>query len=73
VCIQNLIQQFVITPFNFVKKNFEFELGALWVRMMAKVQAVLVPFMEFTSFYNVSKTHNILALKLNPHSNPLMW
>jgi hypothetical protein len=56
-----------------VKKNFEFELGALWVRMMAKVQAVLVPFMEFTSFYNVSKTHNILALKLNPHSNPLMW
>ncbi len=73
VCIQNQIQQFVITPFNFVKRNFESELGALWVHMMVKVQAVLVPFMEFTSFYNASKTHNILALKLDPHSNPLMW
>jgi len=23
--------------------------------------------------YNGSKAHNILALKLDPHSNPLMW
>jgi hypothetical protein len=70
--MQNQIQQFVITPLNFVKKNFEYELGALWVHMMAKVQVVLVPFLAFTSFYNANKTHNILALKFDPHSNPLM-
>jgi len=56
-----------------VKRKFESKLGALWVRMMAKVQAVLVPFMEFISFLNANKTHNILALKLDPHSNPLVW
>jgi hypothetical protein len=70
--MQNQIQQFVNTPLNFVKRNFEYELGALWVHMMAKVQVVLVPFLAFTFFYNVNKTHNILALILDPHSNPLM-
>jgi hypothetical protein len=35
--MQNQIKKFVITPFNFVKGNFESKLGALWVHTMAKV------------------------------------
>jgi hypothetical protein len=33
--------------------------------MMAKVQVVLAPFLAFTSTYNASKTHNMLALMLD--------
>jgi len=40
VCMQNLIQQYEITPFNFVKGDFEFELWALQVHMMVEVQAI---------------------------------
>jgi hypothetical protein len=71
--MQNQIKKIVITPFSFVKGNFKSKLGALWVHMMVEVQVVLVPFIAFTSFYNANKTHNILALKLDLHSNPLMW
>jgi hypothetical protein len=46
--------------------DFEIELGALWVCMMAKVQAVLAPFLAFTSSYNASKVHNMMALMLEP-------
>jgi hypothetical protein len=51
---------------TYVTKDFEFELGALWVQMMAKVQVVLVPFLAFTSFYNVNKAYNMLSLMLDP-------
>jgi hypothetical protein len=44
-----------------VKRDFENELGALLVRMMAKVLAILAPFLAFTSSYNFSKAHNMLA------------
>jgi hypothetical protein len=40
VCMQNQIQQYEITAFNFVKGGFEYEMGALWVCMMAKIQVV---------------------------------
>ncbi len=50
-----------LTPLNFVKRDFENELGALLVRMMAKVLAILAPFLAFTSSYNFSKAHNMLA------------
>jgi hypothetical protein len=32
--------------------------------MMVEVQAILAPFLAFTSFNNVNKTHNMLALML---------
>jgi hypothetical protein len=66
LCMQIQIQQFNITPFNIVKVDFEFEMGALWVCMMAKVQAVLAPFMAFTYSYNASKVHNMLVFVLDP-------
>jgi hypothetical protein len=34
--------------------------------MMVEVQVVLVQFPAFTSSYNVSKAHNMLALMLDP-------
>ncbi len=71
VCMQDQIQQFEITPFNFVRADFEYKLGALRVCLMAKVQAILVPFLAFASTYNVNKAHNILALMLYPHFKSL--
>jgi hypothetical protein len=50
---------------NFGKGDFEFELGALRVCMVVKIQVVLTPFLVFTSFYNASKVHNMLALMLD--------
>jgi hypothetical protein len=54
-----------------VRGDFEFEfgdiLGALRVHMMAKVKAILIPFLAFTFSYNVNKAHNMLALMLNSH------
>jgi hypothetical protein len=35
--------------------------------MMAKVQVFLVPFLAFSSTFNVSKVHNMLVLILDPH------
>jgi hypothetical protein len=69
--MQIQIQQFKITPFNIVKMDSEFKLGGLWVCMMAKVQVVLAPFQVFTSSYNASKAHNILALVFDPHFKSL--
>ncbi len=66
VCMKIQTQQFNITPFNIMRVDFEFELGLLWVCMMAKVQVVLAPFIAFTSYYNVNKAHNMLALVLDP-------
>jgi hypothetical protein len=65
VCMQNHSQQFDITPFNFVKGDIEFELGALRVRMVVEVQVILTPILAFTSSYNASKVHNMLALMLD--------
>jgi hypothetical protein len=48
-----------------VKGDFEFELGALHVHMMEKVQVILVPFLAFKSSYNASKAHNMLAIMLD--------
>jgi hypothetical protein len=58
VCLQNQIEQYEITPFNFVKGDFESKSGALQVHMMVEVQIILAPFLAFTSFYNVSKVNN---------------
>jgi hypothetical protein len=46
--------------------DLESKLGALQVCMMVEVQVVLAPFLAFTSFYNASKVHNMLALLLDP-------
>jgi len=54
-----------------LKGDFENELGALQVRMMAEVQAILASILAFTSFNNVSKVHNMLALILNLWFKPL--
>ncbi len=48
-----------------MKKDFENELGAQHVCMMAKVLAILAPFLAFTSSYNSSMAHNMLALILD--------
>ncbi len=48
-----------------MRGDFEFELGALRVHMVVEVQVVLTPFLAFTSFYNASKVHNMLALKMD--------
>jgi len=45
----------------------DFELGALQVHMMVEVEAILAPFLVFTSLYNASKAHNMLALMLDVH------
>jgi hypothetical protein len=66
VCMQNQIQQSKITPFNFVKGDFEYELGALRVCMMVEVLAILALFLAFASTYNANKVHNMLALMLDP-------
>jgi len=71
VHIQNQIQQYEITPFNFVKGDFEFELRALRVCMMVDVQAFLAPFLAFASTYNATKAHKKLALMLDPHFKSL--
>jgi hypothetical protein len=39
--------------------------------MMAKVITILVPFLSFSSTYNVSKAHNMLALMLDLHCKSL--
>ncbi len=63
--MENQIQQYEIILFNFVRGDFEFELGELWVCIMAKIQAILAPFLAFTSSYNASKAHNMLTLMLD--------
>jgi hypothetical protein len=35
--MENQIQQYEIILFNFVRGDFEFELGELWVCIMAKI------------------------------------
>ncbi len=37
VCIQNEIQQSMVTLFNLVKGGFDYELGALWMHIIAKI------------------------------------
>jgi hypothetical protein len=55
MCMKNQIQQSEITPLNFVREDFEFELGALQVCMMVEIQVVFAPFLAFASTYNASK------------------
>ncbi len=54
-----------------MRGDFEFELGALRVRMMVEVQVVLTPFLAFTSSYNANKVHNTLAVMLDSLFKPL--
>jgi hypothetical protein len=58
---------------NFVKGDFEHELGDLRMCMITKMLVVLVPFMSFAYIYNVNKTHNMLVLMLTCVLNPLIW
>jgi len=37
------------------------------LHMMAKVMAILVPFLSFATIYIPNKAHNMLALMLDPH------
>ncbi len=71
MCMKNQIQQSKITPLNFVREDFEFELGALRVCTMVEIQVVLAPFLAFASTYNASKAHNMLALMLDSHFKSL--
>jgi hypothetical protein len=65
MCLQSEIEQFEINPTNFVKEIFYFELQALCTCLMAKVITIMVPFLSFSSIYNVNKVHNMLALMLD--------
>jgi len=59
------MDQYEITSFNFVKGDFEFELGALHIHMMEEIKVIFTPFLEFASIYNVIKAHNMFAFMLN--------
>ncbi len=41
------------------------------MRMMVEVQVTLTPFLAFTSSYNASKVHIMLALMLDSHFKSL--
>jgi hypothetical protein len=62
VSMQMEIQQSETTSNNFIKGDFEFELQALHLCMMAKMMAVLAPFLSFATTCTPSKAHNMLAL-----------
>ncbi len=66
MCMKNQNQQYETNPLNFVRGDFESKLRALQMHMMVELQVVLVSFLAFASFYNVSKAHNMLALLLDP-------
>jgi hypothetical protein len=65
VSMQMEIQQSETTSNNFIKGDFEFELQALHLRVMAKVMVVLAPFLSFATTCTLSKAHNMLALMLD--------
>jgi hypothetical protein len=71
VFVHNETKQFDITSFNFVKGDFEFELQVLHIHMMAKIKAILAPFLAFAPTYIVVKAHNMLALMLDPRFKSL--
>ncbi len=71
VFVHNHMEQSNITSFNFVKGDFEFELGALHIHMMVEVNTILAPFLAFASTYIVVKAHNMFALMLDPQFKSL--
>jgi len=69
--MQNEIENFEITSINFVKRDFEFELQSLCMHMMAKVHAILAPFLTFSFTYNANKAYNMLVRMLDSHFKSL--
>ncbi len=69
--MQNEIENFEITSINFVRHDFEFELQSLCIHMIAKVHAILAPFLAFASTYSANKAYNMLAWMLDPHLKSL--
>jgi hypothetical protein len=65
VNMQMETQQSESTSSNCIRRDFEFELQALHLRMMAKVMAILAPFLSFATTCTLSKAHNMLALMLD--------
>ncbi len=59
VYVQNEMEQFEIISFNFVKGDFESELGALRIRMMEEIKVVLAPFLAFAFTYIDVKAHYV--------------
>jgi len=59
------MEQFEIISFNFVKGDFESELGALRIRTMEEIKVVLAPFLAFASTYIDVKAHNMFAPMLD--------
>jgi hypothetical protein len=66
VFVQNEMEQFDIASLNFVRGDFESKLGALCIRMMAEIKAILAPFLAFASTYIAIKAHNMFVLMLDP-------
>jgi hypothetical protein len=69
--MQNELEQSEITYLNFVKGDFEYELGALLILMMVEIKIVFAPFLAFASTYIVAKVHNMLTLMLDPRFKSL--
>ncbi len=63
VSMQMEIQQSKTTSSNFIKGDFESELQALHLHMMA----ILAPFLSFATTCIPSKAHNMLVLMLDLH------
>jgi hypothetical protein len=64
--MQNEMEQSDITSLNFVRGDFEYELGALFICMMVEIKVILAPFLAFASTYIVAKVHNMLEIMLDP-------
>jgi len=45
-----------------MKRDFDYELQALWMHMMGEIMVVLAPFFTFASTYIITKAYNMLAL-----------
>jgi hypothetical protein len=54
-----------------VKGGFESKLGALHIHMIAKIKAILAPFLAFASTYILVKAHNMFVLMLDPRFKSL--
>jgi hypothetical protein len=65
VSMQMEIQQSEPTSSNFTRGDFEYQLQTLHLCMMAKVMAILAPFLSFTTNYIRNKAHNMLVLMLD--------
>jgi len=55
-----------LTPYSTKTQDFDGEFKILKVRMQKHVIVVLEPFLSFVLGFQPRKTHNMLALMLNP-------